>query len=525
MRRPFLTFRALLTGLLLVLATLFVLPSTPAQAGTTLLCKGFSDCARKGYSSYGYASVYRQMHWRMYGGHNCTNYAAYRMIQLGGPTSRPWSGSGNASNWGLALASKTDKVPTVNSVAWWRGRNHVQIVEKVVDANTIVVSEDHWGGDFNWAVVRRSSGHWPDGFIHIVDVPLKPSTPPSIPAVAQVGTPITAHPGIWPGGTLARYQWLAGGYPIPGATGRTYVPRPADAGKWLIVRVMTSKAGYTNGLAYTQKSQPVRLGVLASDGRPEVTGTAKVGGTLQASLPAITPAAETTTRQWFADGIAIPGATADTLALTPAQLGKRITYRAVATRRGYEVLALEAEPTEAVGPETMELTAEPRLTGRHQYGDRLVLDPGSVSVAGATTTYRWYRGGEMVSEVTTPSYVLGAADLGKRISVKVAWRKPGYDEIVVDRASGVVRTPPRLSVLSTRDRAIRIRLTAPGDPSIWGRARLVLPGGAVRHALVRGGLARFTNVPVGGPKQVRIEYGGNKFALPTTVTRAVTVRR
>lgn len=525
MRRLNPTFRPLFTGLLLVVATLFVLPASPAQARTELLCKGFTDCARKGYGNYGYASVYRQMHWRMYGGHNCTNYAAYRMIQLGGPASRPWSGSGNASNWGRALASKTNTTPTVNSVAWWRSRNHVQIVEKVIDANTIVVSEDHWGGDFNWAVVRRSSGHWPDGFIHIVDAPLKASTAPSVPAVAQVGTPISAHPGTWPAGTVVRYQWLAGGYPITGATGRTFVPRPEDAGKWLIVRIMTSKPGYANGLAYTPKTQPVKLGVLTSQGAPAITGPAKVGGTLQVTLPAITPAAETTTQQWFADGVAIPGATGPTVTLAPAELGKKISHRAVATRRGYEVLALEAQPTEPVGPERMVLTAQPRLTGQHQYGHQLVLDPGSVSVSGATTTIRWYRGGEMVHGATSPSYQLGAADLGKRISVKVAWRKDGYDEIVSDRTSGVVRTPPRISVVSTRNRAVRIQLTAPGDPSIWGRARLVLPGGGVRHALVRGGRAVFTNVPVGGPKQVRIEYGGNKYALPTTLTRAVTVRR
>ena len=29
------------------------------------------------------------MYWRMYAGHNCTNYVAYRLIQTGMPDSRP----------------------------------------------------------------------------------------------------------------------------------------------------------------------------------------------------------------------------------------------------------------------------------------------------------------------------------------------------------------------------------------------------------------------------------------------------
>ena len=84
------------------------------------------------------------MWWRMYSGHNCTNYAAYRMVHSGLPNTRPWTGSGNATNWGSAMSRITNSTPAVGSVAWWRagvrpaGRSgHVAYVERVVSANEI----------------------------------------------------------------------------------------------------------------------------------------------------------------------------------------------------------------------------------------------------------------------------------------------------------------------------------------------------------------------------------------------------
>ena len=60
------------------------------------------------------------MYWRMYGGHNCTNYAAYRMVKAGLPNTRPWSGGGNATYWGTSMKSLTNATPRVGAVAWWK---------------------------------------------------------------------------------------------------------------------------------------------------------------------------------------------------------------------------------------------------------------------------------------------------------------------------------------------------------------------------------------------------------------------
>jgi len=140
-------------------------------AASSYLCTGYTSCAQRGYPHAGYQAVSRTQFWRMTGGHNCTNYAAYRMIRNGFSPTRPWSGTGNAYNWGPANVSRQSSTPVVGAVAWWRanvkgaGRlGHVAYVERVVNADQIIISEDNWGGNFHWRRVNRSSG-WPSGFL------------------------------------------------------------------------------------------------------------------------------------------------------------------------------------------------------------------------------------------------------------------------------------------------------------------------------------------------------------------------
>ena len=162
---------SLLLGMVLALsATLVVTPT--AGAASTILCKGYQGCRDAGMGNAGYAKNRSTMYWRMYAGHNCTNYAAYRMVRSGLPNVRPWEGSGNAHYWGYEMAGITDTTPRVGAIAWWRANTsgiagssgHIAYVEKVVSTDTIIVSQDSWGGDFSWARITRSGTSWPAGF-------------------------------------------------------------------------------------------------------------------------------------------------------------------------------------------------------------------------------------------------------------------------------------------------------------------------------------------------------------------------
>jgi|GEM_PF-6515164 len=68
---------------------------------------------------------------------------------------------------------------------------------------------------------------------------------PTISGTPRVDVSLKAVPGTWTSGTTLKYQWQRNGVNISGATSVKYVPRAADRGKDLRVRVTGSKAGYT----------------------------------------------------------------------------------------------------------------------------------------------------------------------------------------------------------------------------------------------------------------------------------------
>ena len=257
--RPFPRRAALLATVLTTAGTALVaLPVAPAEASITTLCSGYSSCASKGMGNAGYASANHTSYWRMYSGHNCTNYAAFRMVKAGMPPTRPWSGGGNATNWGSKMSRITNGVPRVGAIAWWKAgvkpagsAGHVAYVEKVISANEVVLSQDSWNGDFSWTRITRSGGGWPSGFVHFRDVPLRLTAGSRISGFAKVGSALRASAPRWsPAATAVSYQWFQNGAAIAGATGATYVPTNAQLGKALSVRVTGTRYGYPAS-AYT----------------------------------------------------------------------------------------------------------------------------------------------------------------------------------------------------------------------------------------------------------------------------------
>lgn len=68
---------------------------------------------------------------------------------------------------------------------------------------------------------------------------------PAVTGTAQVGQTLTTTNGTWLNSPTFTRQWFAGGVPIAGATGLTYVVQAADVGKTINV-VVTGVS--TNGM-------------------------------------------------------------------------------------------------------------------------------------------------------------------------------------------------------------------------------------------------------------------------------------
>lgn len=82
---------------------------------------------------------------------------------------------------------------------------------------------------------------------------------PFISGVPQMGTVLTANPGVWKpeGGVALAYQWYRGSRAIRGATGSTYTLTTADLGKTIKVKVTGKSAGYYTTSRYSRSTAKV----------------------------------------------------------------------------------------------------------------------------------------------------------------------------------------------------------------------------------------------------------------------------
>ncbi|WP_134738379.1 CHAP domain-containing protein [Nocardioides sp. 503] len=505
------------------------------QRASAYLCTGYVACEKAGYSHAGYRAVSDKMYWRMYSGHNCTNYAAYRMVKSGMPNTRPWSGGGNATEWGRKMASITDTTPVVGSIAWWRANapgtgssGHVAYVEQVVSATEIVISEDSWAGDFHWRRIRKEDGRWPSGFVHFNDKVLTNTVAPVVTGTPKVGVPLTATVGTWKPAGVYSFQWFVGATPIAGATASRFVPTAAQFGTRVSVRVSARRSGYASTTVARSTAADVAIGDLQVPDPPVVSGVTEVDQVLTATRGSWAPNPSATTVQWYAGSTPIPGATGWTLRLGQAQIDQRISAIVTGRAVGYRQRAVPARTAGPVLAGTLAFTRPFGLTGVPRVGSTLTAAPGATDPVDARVSYRWLRDGVAIPGALGSSYVLTPADIGSQIRLLVRLDRASYRS-----ASQQIATPTRVvtkpvlrirAVGGTRKAVVVVRVAAPGATP-RGLVTVLVGGRRLVGRLVDGRLrAVITDVPA-GPRKVRVRYAGKGFVLPAAGLERVRVRR
>lgn len=510
---------------------------------SSYLCYGYQDCREKGMGNAGYAQHMRTMYWRMYSGHNCTNYAAYRMVKSGLPNERPWSGGGNATYWGTSMPRITDGVPRVGAVVWWKANTgpagssgHVAYVEQVVSADEIIISQSSWGGDFSWAVVTRGSGNWPSGFIHFNDVPMVNAGPPVISGALKVGSTLTASSGRWkPSGVQVSYQWFADGQKLKKSKRSTIRLTQARLGQRLTVTATATKLGYPDKSVTSAPTEAVLPGQISNTIAPAVRGLAKVDETLTLDTGTWSPKPDSFTVQWYADGQPVegvePGATS--LTLTPDLVDTTISASVTASRTGFEPVVATTAPTAQVAPGTVRITTPPSVLGTPKLGQTLSVEPGGYSPSDATVAYQWLRDGEPVLNATGPTYQISNLDLGTHLSARVTLSRAGYTTATSDSpATARVKTDPRLTVALDRVKRragerikVQVTVTAPGVETVTGP--VVVRIGVVRQQvdLRANGTARVVLTGMKpGERTLRVRYTGSDTVTGASWSRQIRVR-
>jgi len=240
-------------------------------------------------------------------------------------------------------------------------------------------------------------------------------------------------------GTVS-YQWMADNVNITGATASTYTLSAAEVGKTITVKV-----SYTDGFNTVESKTSAPTAVVIPNSLPTgnvtITGTAAQNETLTASNTLVDlDGMGTVSYQWMADNVDIIDATASTLVLTQAQVGKAITLKASYTDGFGADESMTSTATAAVANVNDSPTGTVTITGTATQNQTLTAANTLADLDGMDlVSYQWMANGADISGATSSTLVLGQDQVGKTITVKASYTdKLGTAESMTSTATAAV---------------------------------------------------------------------------------------
>ncbi|WP_374313244.1 carboxypeptidase regulatory-like domain-containing protein [Microbacterium sp.] len=165
---------------------------------------------------------------------------------------------------------------------------------------------------------------------------------------------------------------------------------------------------------------------------PTISGSARFGAILTAVPGAWTEGA-TFAYQWLADGNPILGATAATLVLGAAQVGRSISVVVTGSKAGYESASMISLHTAAVQPAVL-TTAVPSISGKLLVGSTVTAKPGAWT-PGTAHAFQWFASGAAIPGATNATFTITPAQLAKKLTVRVTGSLANYSPAVVTSAA------------------------------------------------------------------------------------------
>ena len=250
-----------------------------------------------------------------------------------------------------------------------------------------------------------------------------------------------------------RYQWIAGGSDINGATSSTYTLTASEQGKTIKVKVsFTDDADNEETLTSEATVAVAAAPNRDATGLPTISGTPQVRETLTADTADIADEDGLTNvayrYQWTAGGSDINGATSSTYTLTASEQGKTIKVKVSFTddADNEETLTSEATVAVAAAP-NRDATGLPTISGTPQVRETLTADTADIADEDGLTNvayrYQWTAGGSDINGATSSTYTLTASEQGKTIKVKVSFTDDAdNEETLTSEATVAVAAAP-----------------------------------------------------------------------------------
>ncbi|MFE4634866.1 Tat pathway signal protein [Streptomyces sp. NPDC056773] len=173
------------------------------------------------------------------------------------------------------------------------------------------------------------------------------------------------------------------------------------------------------------KSTVTVVAPIRSTAAPTIKGTAVVGGKVTATTGSWSPAADSHTYRWYADGKSISGATAASYTLPSALQGKKLTVVVTARKAGHPTVKATSTAVTVKGA-APEATKAPSITGTAKVGSVLTANRGTWTPAPTSYDYQWYADGKAITGATRTTFTPTSAQRGQRITVKVTAHRTGH---------------------------------------------------------------------------------------------------
>ncbi|WP_157428876.1 carboxypeptidase-like regulatory domain-containing protein [Agromyces salentinus] len=348
----------------------------------------------------------------------------------------------------------------------------------------------------------------------IVTGPEATVSDPVVSGTPAVGQTLTASSVSPVAGADITYRW--GGRGFVDRVGPSLVVTPEMAGGGIVVTATATKLGHTT---MTSKSVWLPERVL-NWGKPWFgDGQAPaVGFPLRIfDSRGSTTGATATTRQWFANGVAIPGATGETFVPRLADEGKRLTVRTTGSAPGYADGSATSDPSTRVMK-----VGTPKVNGTARVGATLVADPG-IWTTGLYVSYEWTIDGDWSGSQNERQFTVPADAVGKSIGI-VAWgenEQAGYDRVFMYSAETPKVVAPRTPIIHGTP---YVGSTLTADPGDWGVGAPIEYQWLVNGTSIPAATAkqyRPTTADAGKPITVRVRVSDRAWAS-ATMTSAPT---
>jgi len=291
------------------------------------------------------------------------------------------------------------------------------------------------------------------------------------PAVAVQGTPLTLTHNLADADGLGplSVSWSADGVPIAGASGFSFTPGQAQVG-----RLIRARISYHDGLDYVESSESLPTAPVANINDP-ATGTVTINGLTNGTalqgqlLTASSVLADLdglgkVSYSWYANDVLLPvgagnpgqggavvGAVGASLLLSQDHVGKRIRAVATFTDGFGTVESLSSVPTDPIVNVNDLPVGSVAIVGPASVGINLQATPTISDLDGlGPFTYQWRANGVAIAGATAATYLIGATDLNKTISVAVSY-VDGYGQLetVLSGSTALVGQPVVVNATGT----------------------------------------------------------------------------